>query len=108
MPQPMSTPTAEGMTAPWVGMTDPTVAPIPTWASGMSATWPATIGSRAVFSAWRIVSGSISLAHDRSFGLMVWGMITSSFDCYPMSAGLVWPKGLEPSSPGWRPGILFL
>ena len=38
MPQPMSTPTAEGMIAPSVGMTDPTVAPIPTWASGMRAT----------------------------------------------------------------------
>lgn len=38
MPQPMSTPTADGMIAPSVGMTEPTVAPIPTCASGMSAT----------------------------------------------------------------------
>ena len=38
MPQPMSTPTADGITAPVVGMTEPTVAPMPTCASGMSAT----------------------------------------------------------------------
>jgi len=37
MPQPMSTPTAAGMTARSVGITDPTVAPRPRWASGMSA-----------------------------------------------------------------------
>ena len=37
MPQPMSTPTAAGMMAPSVGMTDPTVAPLPRWASGISA-----------------------------------------------------------------------
>ena len=37
MPQPMSTPTAAGMIAPSVGMTDPTVAPMPRWASGISA-----------------------------------------------------------------------
>ena len=37
IPQPMSTPTAAGMTAPSVGMTLPTVAPLPRWASGMSA-----------------------------------------------------------------------
>ena len=29
MPQPISTPTAAGMTAPCVAMTDPTVAPLP-------------------------------------------------------------------------------
>ncbi len=51
MPHPMSTPTAAGMMAPLVGITDPTVAPMPTWASGMRATWPSTMGSRAVFSA---------------------------------------------------------
>ncbi len=37
MPQPMSTPTAAGMMAPSVGMTEPTVAPLPRCASGMSA-----------------------------------------------------------------------
>ena len=47
IPQPMSTPTADGMTAPTVGMTEPMVAPMPTWASGMRATWPATNGSLA-------------------------------------------------------------
>ncbi len=38
IPQPMSTPMADGMTAPAVGMTDPTVLPKPTCASGKSAT----------------------------------------------------------------------
>ena len=37
IPQPMSTPTAAGMIAPRVGITDPTVAPLPRWASGISA-----------------------------------------------------------------------
>ena len=51
-------------------MTDPTVAPIPTWASGMRATWPSTIGSRAVFSACRIVPSSMSLAQETSLSLI--------------------------------------
>ncbi len=38
MPQPMSTPTAAGITAPLVGITEPTVAPMPTWTSGIAAT----------------------------------------------------------------------
>ncbi len=37
IPQPMSTPTAAGMIAPRVGMTEPTVAPSPRCASGISA-----------------------------------------------------------------------
>ena len=80
MPQPMSTPTAATITAPLVGMTDPTVAPMPTWASGMSATWPATIDSRAVFSAWRIVPGSTSVAQEMSLSFRVVGMVRSPFD----------------------------
>jgi len=71
MPQPMSTPTAAGITAPRVGITEPTVAPMPTWASGMRATWPSMIGRRAVFSAWRMAPGSMSVAHEMSLGLMV-------------------------------------
>ncbi len=88
MPQPMSTPTAEGITAPRVGMTDPTVAPMPTWASGMRATWPSTMGSRAVFSAWRMVSGSISLAQEMSLGLTWMGIGTSSRACVSLVG---WP-----------------
>jgi hypothetical protein len=38
IPHPMSTPTAAGMTAPLVGITEPTVAPIPTCTSGIAAT----------------------------------------------------------------------
>ena len=52
MPQPMSTPTAAGMIAPSVGMTEPTVAPLPRWASGISARCGCTNGIDAVRSAW--------------------------------------------------------
>lgn len=38
IPQPMSTPTAAGITASTVGMTVPTADPLPAWASGISAT----------------------------------------------------------------------
>ena len=58
MPQPMSTPTAAGMIAPRVGMTLPTVAPMPKCTSGIAATHRCTIGSRATFSSWRRACGS--------------------------------------------------
>ncbi len=38
IPQPMSTPTAAGMIAPMVGITEPTVAPMPQCTSGITAT----------------------------------------------------------------------
>ena len=87
MPQPMSTPTAAGITAPLVGITDPTVAPMPTWASGMRATWPSTIGSRAVFSAWRMVPGSMSLAQEMSLSLTLVGMSPPPCCCWCGVAG---------------------
>jgi hypothetical protein len=39
MPQPMSTPTPAGMMARRVGMTVPTVEPMPACTSGITATW---------------------------------------------------------------------
>ncbi len=39
MPQPISTPTAAGMIAPLVGITEPTVAPMPKCTSGITAMW---------------------------------------------------------------------
>ena len=39
IPQPMSTPTAAGTTAPRQGITAPTVAPSPQCTSGIAATW---------------------------------------------------------------------
>ena len=63
MPHPMSTPTAAGMmVSRWVGITLPTVAPFPMWASGIRATWPATPGARESISAWRRVPSSSMLA----------------------------------------------
>ena len=39
IPQPMSTPTAAGQIAPFVAMTEPTVAPMPRCTSGIAAIW---------------------------------------------------------------------
>jgi hypothetical protein len=50
MPQPMSTPTAAGMIAPTVGITLPTVAPMPQCTSGIAATQRWMNGMRATFS----------------------------------------------------------
>ena len=50
MPQPMSTPTAAGMIAPFVGITLPTVAPMPRCTSGITATHLWTKGRRATLS----------------------------------------------------------
>ena len=38
IPQPMSTPTADGLTASRIAITEPTVAPNPTWTSAIAAT----------------------------------------------------------------------
>ena len=48
IPQPMSTPTAAGETAPRIATTEPTVAPLPKCTSGMAATWWNTHGNDAV------------------------------------------------------------
>jgi hypothetical protein len=53
MPQPMSTPTAAGMMALSVGITEPTVAPMPKCTSGMAAMCLKTIGRRAALLSWR-------------------------------------------------------
>src|SRR5258708_10758724 len=51
------------MIAPFVGITLPTVAPIPACTSGIAATWPWMIGKRATFSSCRRASGSRSGVH---------------------------------------------
>ena len=58
MPQPMSTPTAAGTIAPTVGITEPTVAPIPRCTSGIAATCECTKGRRATFASWRWAASS--------------------------------------------------
>ena len=60
MPQPMSTPTAAGATAPRMAITEPTVAPRPAWTSGMTATWCATQGRAATFLSWVMTCESTS------------------------------------------------
>ncbi len=64
MPQPMSTPTAAGATAWLIAMTEPTVAPLPRWTSGMTRT-PTTHGSDAMLrNCWRAAESiSCSWAH---------------------------------------------
>ncbi len=54
----MSTPTAAGMIALKVGITEPTVAPIPKCTSGMAAMCLKTIGRRAALASWRLASSS--------------------------------------------------
>src|SRR5260221_5246401 len=51
------------MTAPWVGITLPTVAPIPMCTSGMAATCPWMIGRLATFSSCLRACGSRSGVH---------------------------------------------
>src|SRR5262245_25680823 len=59
IPQPMSTPTAAGITAPTVGITLPTVAPIPQCTSGIAATQRWTNGRLATLrSCWRACSSN--------------------------------------------------
>ena len=58
MPQPMSTPTAAGMMALTVGITEPTVAPMPKCTSGIAATCLKTMGRRAALASWRLASSS--------------------------------------------------
>ncbi len=62
MPQPMSTPTAAGMIAPCVAITEPTVAPLPTCTSGITARCECTNGMRAMFSSCFFASSSIGHA----------------------------------------------
>src|SRR5690606_33114626 len=66
MPHPMSTPTALGDTASRIAMTEPTVAPLPRWTSGMTRT-PSTHGSAAMLRSCCSAAGSTagSCAHMR-------------------------------------------
>ena len=57
MPQPMSTPTAAGMIAPLVGITEPTVAPSPQCTSGITAIGSVN-GKLATFSTWAMALSS--------------------------------------------------
>jgi threonyl-tRNA synthetase len=89
----MSTPTAAGMMASRVGITDPTVAPMPGCASGMSATCPSTMGSRAVRRACASVCSSSSDAHDSSFGALSSGG-TAALSRRSMRPGRKWPADI--------------
>ena len=67
----MSTPTAAGLTAPFIAMTLPTVAPLPKWTSGIAATWWKTQGSEEMFFSCSSATPSISsgLVHARMSAL---------------------------------------
>ena len=58
MPQPMSTPTAAGMIAFSVGITEPTVAPMPRCTSGIAAMCLNTTGRRAALASCLRASSS--------------------------------------------------
>ena len=74
IPQPMSTPTAAGMIAPRVGITDPMVDPTPTWTSGIAATCECTNGSRATCSSCCTASQVTSSVQMRT-GTGVWSIV---------------------------------
>ena len=77
MPQPMSTPTAAGMIADLVGMTEPTVAPMPMCASGIKATWSWMMGRRAARCACSMQDASMSVAQDSKLLVIVSMMFVS-------------------------------
>ena len=63
-----------------------------------------TMGRRAVFSAWRMVPGSMLLAQEMSLSLIVMGMSPLPFcdGCLVVNSQSVRPEGVEPSSRAWR------
>ncbi|KQX90850.1 hypothetical protein ASD51_20905 [Streptomyces sp. Root55] len=81
IPQPMSTPTAAGQTAPCIAITEPTVAPLPKWTSGMTAR-PLIQGSVDTFRSCCIAPSSTDAgsAHIR-IGTFAPG--TSTYDITP-------------------------
>src|SRR5690242_2552891 len=99
MPQPMSTPTAAGHTAPFVATTLPTVAPMPRCTSGIAATCLKTNGSDAVFFSCAIASGSIrsvqTLTGTRAFKTVSIGTAGCSRLRYPRALA----RGLDAVPP---------
>ena len=63
IPQPISTPTAAGIMADLVGMTLPTVAPLPKCTSGITAMCECTNSSFAILRNCSIASGAMSLVY---------------------------------------------
>src|SRR5262245_40598965 len=103
MPQPMSTPTAAGMIAPLVAITEPTVAPRPKCTSGMAATWLKMKGMRATFSSWRLASSSMGTPRVHIFTWRPLGTFkTSTLRMRrPQSPG-GWGAPLPPGEPSVR------
>jgi hypothetical protein len=66
IPQPMSTPTAAGLMAIRVGITLPTVAPMPQWTSGMAATQRWMKGRLATFLSWAKADASMGRSFDHA------------------------------------------
>ena len=90
MPQPMSTPTAAGTTAPRVGTTLPIVAPMPQWTSGITATWRCTKGSEATLRSCARASSSNATPRVHDFTGTPPGMfMTSKFASLCSAIGLL-------------------
>src|SRR3954447_18786564 len=94
MPHPMSTPTAAGMIARSVGITEPTVAPFPRWASGISARCGWMNGMVLVRTACsRVLSSRIDAQFIRR--LLICSMGVKSLPTGSLNA-----NGLKPSDDG--------
>ena len=83
----MSTPTAAGMIAFFVAMMLPTVAPIPTCTSGITATQRLTIGSLVTFASCAIAPGSTGTPRVHALIGTAPFVSISSYDLSPMDGG---------------------
>src|SRR5439155_2313106 len=82
MPQPMSTPTAAGDTAPFIATTEPTVAPLPRCTSGMAATCDQHHGSDARLRSCASACGSTSSSGAHSL-TGTWALWSVAMDMRP-------------------------
>src|SRR3954462_2686381 len=132
IPQPMSTPTAAGTIACLVAITEPTVAPLPQWTSGIPAMWLWTKGSDATLRSCCIAPASKGWWLSHSFSgtpdvwcsenlfmalilivLGFWSGWPGSNRRLPASRRALYPTELHPErraqrsdpSPGWGAGF---
>src|SRR5215813_12721105 len=95
----MSTPTAEGMIAAFVGITLPTVAPLPRWTSGMIAMCPATTGRPAMLRIWFAASHSTGRPPVHAFTFLIFSFVTNSLITFSRLFKMVWVARFELATP---------
>lgn len=101
MPQPISTPTAAGITAPLVGITEPTVAPIPTCTSGMAATCLKMNGILAARESWSRALSSTGTPRVHILIGAPSSTCCSSYVVWVIATSLSFPS-IDAGDEGWR------